>query len=505
MSKFINSKDAIASPLLLWQEVPTQVSIEETYDLKVWPVTNIFNEGPINFVIPPQAKGMLTSVDIVTKVKIEHETAADGTRYMSLGIINNFANSLWELVEVRLDDRVDIMQSMRNSYAYQTFFNHVLNTESTHADYLFENELFKMDEGFNKEKAESTKVFTLATNTIAKQLDEKIFNLGDDDFEGYNYAQKLKALKDTLDEQWKYHTTTSSNNPAAGERAFRFKTFKDKAIKATVSSKLQCPILTTSKCLPTNIKIRVSLSKNSDDFLLFANSTLYGDVKVVVEDIYLNVTYYRPRDAILKHIEDNLKQEPIPYFLSKPEIIIKPITHSNRIIRITNLFHDKMPSHAFFCLQKSDDFNGKRDTSPFIFIPFSKFQLFLNGKPYFMDPLEADFNEYTILGDTEVLRTWDRNGQYLRQLYKTIGRDLKGDCLINSKNFHLNFMAAVSFTSDRSTTSSTYLSLQEKKSTSLEIDMGYDEDIPSDMILIIYALFDRQIQIDSNRSVTIIE
>ena len=64
MSKFINSKDAIASPLLLWQEVPTQVSIQETYDLKVWPVTNIFNEGPINFVIPPQPNGMLTSVDI---------------------------------------------------------------------------------------------------------------------------------------------------------------------------------------------------------------------------------------------------------------------------------------------------------------------------------------------------------------------------------------------------------------------------------------------------------
>ena len=353
MSKFINSKDAIASPLLLWQELPTQVSIEETYDLKVWPVTNIFNEGPINFVIPPQPNGMLTSVDIVTKVIIKYKTATDEMRYMSLGIINNFANSLWELVEVRLDDRVDIMQSMRNSYAYQTFFNHALNTESTHADYLFENELFKMDEGFNKAKAENTTGFTLATNTIAKQLDEKIFALEDNaDFTGYNYAQKLKALKETLDGNWRYYTTTSSNNPAAGERASRFMTFKDKTTKATVSSKLQCPILTTSKCLPTNVKIRVSLSKNSDDFLLFANSTLYGDVKVIVEDIYLNVTYYRPRDAILKHIEDNLKRESIPYFLSKPEIIIKPITHSNRIIRITNLFHDKMPSQAFFCLQK---------------------------------------------------------------------------------------------------------------------------------------------------------
>ena len=143
MSKFINSKEAIASSLLLWQEVPTQVSVQETYNLKVWPVTNIFNEGPINFVIPPQPHGMLTNVDIVTKFKMENEDALHNSRYTKLSIINNFSNSLWELVEVRLDDRVDIMQSMRNSYAYQTYFNHCLNTESNHADYLFHNELFK--------------------------------------------------------------------------------------------------------------------------------------------------------------------------------------------------------------------------------------------------------------------------------------------------------------------------------------------------------------------------
>ena len=499
MSKFINSKEAIASSLLLWQDIPTQVSVQETYDLKVWPVTNIFNEGPINFVIPPQPHGMLTNVDIVTKFKMENEDADHNSRYTKLSIINNFANSLWELVEVRLDDRVDIMQSMRNSYAYQTYFNHCLNTESNHADYLFHNELFKMDEGRNKIEAEDNAIFTLTTETISRKLDEIVFNT--EDLVNYNYAAKLSSLKKELATKFHTWTTTHSKNPAAGDRALKINSDKH---DTTVNSKLQCPLLKTSKCLPANMKIRVSLTKYNDNFLLFVpdNDTFYDKYKVKIEDVHLNVTYYRPRDVILRHIEEQLKQEPAPYFISKPEIIIKPVTHSNRNIRIANLFHDKMPSHAFFCLQKSSDFNGKRDSSPFVFIPFSKFQLHVNGKPHFMDPLEADFQ---VLDSKTNEKSWIYNGEYYRQLYRTIGKDLKGDCLINSKNFHLNFMAAVSFTADRSNTSSRYLNLQQKNSTSLEIDMGYNTGIPDDMILIIYALFDRQIQIDSDRSVTIIE
>ena len=96
-------------------------------------------------------------------------------------------------------------------------------------------------------------------------------------------------------------------------------------------------------------------------------------------------------------------------------------------------------------------------------------------------------------------------GEYLRQLYRTIGKDLKGDCLINSKNFVLNFMVGISFGADRSSTAENHLNLQEKGSTYLEIDMGINDGIPEDLILITYAVFDRQVQIDGDRKVTIIE
>ena len=71
MAKFINSSESISSSLLLWNDLPTQVSIEETYDLKVWPVTNLYNESPLKFNIPPQPKGLLNDIHIVTKLKIQ--------------------------------------------------------------------------------------------------------------------------------------------------------------------------------------------------------------------------------------------------------------------------------------------------------------------------------------------------------------------------------------------------------------------------------------------------
>lgn len=499
MSKFINSKEAIVSPLLLWQEVPTQVSIQETYDLKVWPVSSIFNEGPINFVIPPQPNGMLRSVNIVTKFRLNDSTLTSAEaekiyRYHKLGIINNFASSLWDLVQVRLDDRVDVMQSMRNAYAYQTFFNNCLNTESSHADFLFNEELFLMDEGDDKEDAQDEEILTLAINTIANKLDEAIFELedGDANLTNYNYALKIREVKSELADKFIYHTTTNSKNPAVGKRSSRV----NKLQSTTVNTPLHCPLFTTSKCLPTNMKIRISLSKNTDAFLLNANKNVYS---LIIEDVHLDVRYFRPRDTILRHIEEHIVKEPIPYFITKPEIIIKPIPHSNRIIRLTNLFPDKTPKQAFFTLLPSADFNGQFSSSPFVFIPFHKFQISINGKQHFVEPLETNF--YNSKGVTH----WQDVGDFHRQLYRVIGRDLRGDCLINSNNFLLNFMAAVSFTADRSNTSSAYLNLQEHNSTSLEIDMGYDEGIPKDMIMIIYALFDRQIQIDHNRAVTVID
>ena len=522
MARFVNSNSSIPSSLLLWNDRPTQVSIEETYDLKVWPVTNLLNEGPINFSLPIQMNGLLTDVHIITKFKIQKNGEDITTPQKDISVINNFANSLWSEVSVICDDRVELCQSLKNAYPYQTFFNHALNSENNRADYLFENELIKMDEGMSKKSEEDLRVFWKWNHYKDSMFDDLVFEEGqkkakiEEKKEGYwgasifndrpelysGYTGILSdrysgdALKIAVENEMEKRNAwiPTRANPAASIRSTRV----NRGQSVILNSKFQCPLLNTSKCLPTKIKIRLSLTKNRDEFLLLCNDD--AGYSIVLEDVYLNVTYYRVRDQILSLIEERLAQEPAPYFISRPELIVRPVTHASRIIRMSDIFKDKLPPFAFFALQRSVDFEGKFSSNCYTFWPFKKFQFYRDGVPYFSDPLEvATINEARD-GDF-VYRDF---GEYMRQLYRTIGKDSRGNCLINSTNFHLNFMVGMSFGADRSSLAERHLNLQEKASTYLEIDMGID-NVPEDLILIVYAVFDRQVQIDSNRMVRIIE
>lgn len=522
MAKFLNSNESISTSLLLWNDISTQVSIEETFEMDIWPITGNLNDGPINFQIPPQPKGMLTDIYIITKLKIQKDGNDLNFRHDSLSVVNNFGNSIWGQVDIQLDDRIDIMQSMKNAYPYQTFFNHTLNSESNKVDYLYYNELFKMDQGSTKKIEESARTFwkwndkvdneikdLMPTSVTDTMKDDKLNeikaklnvseNLGNyygtaeyiSSAMGYSSGEKIEELTDIVSRM----LLPSKINPAASDRS----KFLRHGESITLCTKLQNPLFNTSKCLPTNVKIRISLSKNNDEFLILSDgNSKYG---VNIEDCYLNATYYKPRDPILKLIEERIKKEPVPYFISRPEIIVKPISNAGRIIRIPDVFHNILPPYAFMCLQRSKDFEGSYTTNPYTFIPFQKFQFYVNGIPYFTNPLEV----------TNIKKRGDEHyqymefGAYMRQLYKTIGKDLKGDCLINSSNFALHFMIGLTFGADRKSLNERHLNLQEKASTHLEIDMGINDGIPEDMLLIIYAVYDRQIQIDADRKIKIIE
>ena len=52
------------------------------------------------------------------------------------------------------------------------------------------------------------------------------------------------------------------------------------------------------------------------------------DIQFFIEECYLFATYVSPHDAFLEQIDHRLKLEPAPYFISKPELIIKPITNA---------------------------------------------------------------------------------------------------------------------------------------------------------------------------------
>ena len=445
MMKFKDSRDSVNSELLLWKESTTQVSVKDVFDLKVHPISSVYNEGSIHFDIPSQSRGMLSNIDIISTFKVMKGTSKLEDND-NCSIVNNISNALWEMVQVELGDRVSIMQSMRNSYAYQTFFNYCFTSDPNRSSYLFATELFKLDSGNTKDDSE-TMVFD-----------------GD-------------GIK----------------NRGAADRAKKIHGSKP----VTVRSRLNVPLFSTSKALPTNMKIRISLSRNNDQFLVLADQD--AGYRVDIEDVYLNVTYIRPHDVFLSMIEERLAKQPAPFFVSRPELIIKPISHAGRNIRLNNLFPGQLHSLAFFCIQRSQDFQGDYSKNPFTFLPFSKFQLTVDGVPYFSSPLEIE--PETVAGK----RYYTENRAFLEQLYRTTGHHVRGCNLINTENFQQNFIVGVSLAGDRAPSSAAYLNPRQEASTQLEIDIGYSVNVSDELILLIYAVYNRLITISSDRSVQVFD
>ena len=397
-----------------------------------------------------------------------------------------------------VNGRSNIMQPLKNAYPYTSFFNMVFNHDDSQVDYLGYKDLFFMDNGDKYEIKSGDKLIVSDYSKMYGTVGEKLFSV------------KVKTsvgdivtsyIKDETEKSFAKMPNPGIKNQALYTRAKRVAKGQSVTTYSSLSfihcplfnTKLHCPLFNTNKVLPTRMDIRITLTKNTDDFLLICPKD--EKYSISIKDVHLQVTYYQPQDAIQKKIESLLESEPIPYFVQRPELIVRPITATTKVIRVNDIFPSKLPSYAFFCIQKSADFEGKRESNPFSFIPFEKMNIFIGGKPFFQDELEARLKTDSQEPDFT---------QFLVQLYKTLERGYKGNCLINSKNFYTHFCVGASFTADKSPANASYLNLQEQGSCSIEIDTGEDSGL-TNCLLIVYALYDRQIKINPDRSIDIIE
>ena len=442
MSKYIESKEAIDTSLLLWDIRPTQTSVQETYDIVVYP-TAIYDDqygGPITFVIPPQSSGCLINIDVITEWRVMKGENKKIVAADQVTVINNFSNALWSYVDVQVGDRINVMQSMENAYAYQTLFNTIFNNQSNRKDYLFESESFVMDTGMSKEEANCL-VFTNNNEKLVK-----------------NKGSSTRAAR------------------IAGSRILTSKT------------KLHTSLLTHSKVLPTEMRIKVTLAKNKNSFILMASTT---DFKVLVQKVFLQCTFVRPRDFVINLQDERLKQDPALYDVEYPEISMRSISAGKTQVTINDLFPNKLPKVAFFALQTSSDLVGDFGTTPFCFNRMRSFQLYVNNHEYFPFPIKFVENEVTK----------DDFSQAYMQLYKALGLEMKGDCLINAVNFNIYYILGVILTPDKEHVK--HLNLQREAEVRAEITLEVASE--SAFTLITYALYDRLYTIDHNRQLSIIE
>ena len=256
----------------------------------------------------------------------------------------------------------------------------------------------------------------------------------------------------------------------------------------TSKTKLHAPLLNHSKVLPPNMNIKVTLAKNKDKFLLLSGAE---DHKVVIKSVHLICTYLRPKEVVLNLIEERLKQTPALYDIEYPQISMKTIPINSTQYTLHDFFPSKLPKAAFFAVIAASDLAGGYKKNPFTFHRLSSFQLFVDNREFFNFPIKFVNRQNDTL---------DFSQAYI-QLFKTLGLDRSGDCLINSDNFNINYMIGAVLTADKSHLN--HLNLQKTADVRIELELGVAATEP--MVLVTYALYDKLYSIDSDRQLKITE
>ena len=164
---------------------------------------------------------------------------------------------------------------------------------------------------------------------------------------------------------------------------------------------------------------------------------------------------------------------------------------------IPDLYKEFLPEWTVIFIQNRECFTDAPHRNPYSFIPFQSAQFVLDNKNYFPDILKTIGTD--IDAKTKAPKKYLENGLFLNQVYKSLGYDIRGSCLLNKKNFHAHHMLSLSLTPDH--IAHNHLHLKRQMNTKLHINLGYPSH--DNLVLVIYNIFSRFLTIDGFRNVSV--
>lgn len=442
-SKFTSSLESMTGDLHLWDVSTTQVGIKESRIINYSPLTSIDNTDTITFNIPAQPKLFLDNVEVVTKIKIENIPED----HPQVSVNNNLANSLWKNVSVIIGG-TNITQSFDYSYAISSFFDLALNSAPDRVDTLLYQQGFYMDQSESKSDSENLTIYKI---------------------------EAVEAAGDTP-----AVAKADVKNHSAAKRIERFVTDGPTARVGTLIAPLACSLFQQSKLLVDNLDIQVALSKKEHESCLYGpNNT---DAILKITDVYLKCHYKIPVDEAIEGIEMRLKKEPSRYEADAKIVTFRQFPYGIKAYKFNNLFSgSKLPKYFVCAINNRAAYGGNAHRNPWTFFPLAKAQCWINGEAYFPKAVE---------GQEELFNA----------LQEALSYKVRGSCLVTPENFKINNILAFPLTADR--TVRHHMNLMTTGVVDLEIEL--EGRSGTDYCLIIYAIYDRLIEIDSLRQIQIV-
>jgi hypothetical protein len=238
-----------------------------------------------------------------------------------------------------------------------------------------------------------------------------------------------------------------------------------------------------SRYLLPKVTMNIRLTRKSDQFaLMFFKAANQGDVSIKIHEATLYVRHVQVNPAVQIGHEIGLKTQNAHYPLQKTVMRHHNIPAGSSSISLENLFQGKIPKFLTFGLVDGKAFAGDYTKNPFNFQHFNvnRLALYANGVALPYKEFHPDFE----------------NGNCVREflaLYQSM------EMFGKNQSFEITYeefqkggynLFCFNLTPDLSMNSG-----QQQKIGNLRLEMGFAKPLVDAINIVIYAIFDSEIQI----------
>ena len=295
-----------------------------------------------------------------------------------------------------------------------------------------------------------------------------------------NTTLKLEHFnKDTIGKENDFTLTTDS---------FKKRHAIAKDGKIYFSMILHLDFFQSTKLLLPKCELKLKFIRNEDNFSLLGATSAS---KIKIHELKLLVRRITVDPDIASQIESKLEKTPAVYPIAQSKIKTFILNKGSKQERVSNIFRGNLPRSIIVGFVNTSAYNGEISKNPFVFENFklNYFQGYVSGEPLLTEVFQPDFSKNNFAREYR----W-----FMDNLGWAHDRDSNGITMeeFKTNSFFLPF--------DLSPDLSNGATLSQLKDGSLDFLIGFQEPLPHNVTMIVFATFNEAVLIDNLRNVTLI-
>lgn len=362
-----HSQPSTKSELDLFKQFSVQTAILSRRDVRIRPITSIEGGGnTIEFLIPGAGDDYIDPREIYIHVKTKLFKNSNGTGTVDaadkIGVVNNPLHSLFEQIDVYVNDRV--ISSSDNNYAYRAYISSLLSFNDDDKAFTLSTVGWKADDPGQYDNFDPSRT-TAGANPVPRDVNEGFVN--------------------------------------------RRKPFLD-GNTVEFYGKLQCDLFQQDRLIINKVDIRIKLVKKSSAFCVLGAT---GLIQILDAELHVDKVTLSPDNQW--GIEEALKERNITYPLRHIVTTAHSIPSGSQTAVLDNFILGSLPERLFFACVSSAAYHGDKTKNPFNFHHYDANEVSINVDgvqiPSIPYKLDFDKNIYT---------------QAFVDLQRTVGKYLSG-------------------------------------------------------------------------------